>query len=195
MKFTFKIIKKNQILLVATTLMLVVAGYLNYTYDPNRVFDVELTGIIEENLGDAVFVDSKNATENSVNKDNSEETAKNNNDDYFIQTRMDRTNSFAKQLEMYENMIKDNKVSEEQKKIAQEEMKNINNLKNAITISENLIKLKGIKELVILSNNGSVNVVVKGNELTSKQIAQIQNIATREFKANIDDIHITLKEN
>lgn len=186
MKFTFKIIKKNQILLIATTLMLVVAGYLNYTYNPNRTFDVELTGIIEDNLGDAVFVDSKNAEVETAKK--------NKEDDYFVQTRMERENAFAKQLETYENMIKNDKVSEQQKTIAQEEIRKLNITKNAITISENLIKLKGMKELVILANNESINVVVKAESLTSTQIAQIQNIIIHEFKVETKDIHITMRK-
>ena len=52
MKFKFTIIKKNQILATAVTMMLVMAGYLNYKYDPTRPFDVELTGKIEDNFVD-----------------------------------------------------------------------------------------------------------------------------------------------
>ena len=36
MNFKFGVIKKNQILASMVILMLVVAGYLNYTYDPTK---------------------------------------------------------------------------------------------------------------------------------------------------------------
>ena len=60
-------------------------------------------------------------------------------------------------------------------------------------IAENLIKTKGIEDLMIFVNNESVNVIVKGNEPTKEEIAQIQNIITRELNADIEDIHIMNK--
>jgi stage III sporulation protein AH len=204
MKFSFTIIKKNHILAVAIILMLIVAGYLNYTYNPNNVYDVELTGVIDDNLGDAVFVDSKNIETNLDNliTDSSSitnETAKNivkNNEsvEYFINTRMERSNMFAEQLEIYEKMLRDNKVEQKQKEVAQEEIKKLNDTKNAIMVAENMIKLKGFDDVIILNNNESINVVVKENDkLTQTEVAQIQNIINRELKANIENIHIMSK--
>ena len=98
MKFKFTVIKKNQILAVAVTMMLVMAGYLNYRYDPTKPFEVELTGKIEDNLGDAIFVNSTNIEEDAIDvfaKDN---------EDYFVQTRIDRANTYAEQIETYENI-------------------------------------------------------------------------------------------
>ena len=52
MNFRFGVIKKNQILASMVVLMLVVAGYLNYTYDPtNNVFS--LSGTIEQSTWNA----------------------------------------------------------------------------------------------------------------------------------------------
>ena len=64
MNFKISVIKKNQILAWMVTIMLCVAGYLNYINDPARNFDVEVSGKIEENLGDAVLVDSSNLVSN-----------------------------------------------------------------------------------------------------------------------------------
>ena len=61
-------------------------------------------------------------------------------------------------------------------------------------IAENLIRTKGIEDLVIFLNEDSVNVIVKGKELEKEEIAQIQNIITRELKADIGNIHIMNKE-
>ena len=84
-------------------------------------------------------------------------------------------------------------VSEEQKSKAQEEINRINETRNSITIAENLIKVKGFDEVVILVNTSSVNVIVEDDELSKEQLAQIQNIVSREFDVEIDTIHITNK--
>ena len=80
---TFKVIKKNQILIVAVSLMLVVAGYLNYQYDPNSVYDVELTGVIED-PGDAIYVSTPNVETNI----DALEVSSNSVEDYFIQSKI-----------------------------------------------------------------------------------------------------------
>lgn len=191
MGITFKVIKKNQILVVAVALMLVVAGYLNYQYDPKSVYDVELTGVIEDNLGDAVFVNTTPINSEMNEEIDSIETMSS--DEYFIQTKIDRTNSYGEQIEIYEKMLENPSISEEQKNVAQEQIRNINSERDAITISENLFKIKGFKNAIILVNDKSINVVIEEQELSSKQIAQIQNIVQHEFGAELENIHITVK--
>lgn len=186
MKFKFTVIKKNQILATAVTMMLVMAGYLNYRYDPTKPFDVEITGKMEDNLGDAIFVSSTNIEE-------AIEAGAKNSEDYFIQTRIDRTNTYAEQIETYENIIISDSISNEQKTKVQEEIKKINQIRNSISIAENLIKLKGFEDVVILVNTSSINVIVKAEELTKEQVAQIQNVVSREFEYEIEKIHITSK--
>ena len=60
-------------------------------------------------------------------------------------------------------------------------------------IAENLIKTKGIEDLIIFINGESINVIVKGDDLEKEEIAQIQNILTRELEADISNIHIMNK--
>ena len=255
MSFKFTIIKKNQILAGAVTLMLVTAGYLNYKYDPIRPYEVEVTGIIEENLGDAVLVDSngiiqdfggdlvnssdyilsndgttpvfqnntslsdinKNVSgsnlEKEVIKQNEKENIKNNVsnkalnekesnneqktkkffkdiEDYFVSTRIDRTNNYAEQIESYENILDGANTTEEQKNKAQEQIEHINSIRNSIMIAENLIKLKGFDETVILVNENSINVIVAADNLTSSEVAQLQSVIVNEFSVDISKVHI-----
>lgn len=230
MSFNFTVIKRNQILAGAVTLMLVTAGYLNYKYDPTKPYDVEITGMIEENLGDAVLVDysvsddgttpvfqnNTDLTYLKVPKDNqtgSLESANSSNtnlenasndvninekdekvfkeiDDYFIATRIDRTNNYAEQIESYENILNSSNVNDEQKNKAQEEIEKINGIRNSIMIAENLIKLKGFEDAIILVNDNSINVVVASENLTSAEVAQIQSIIVNEFSIDIGNVHI-----
>ena len=60
-------------------------------------------------------------------------------------------------------------------------------------ICENLIKTKDIEDLVIFVNDKSISVVVKANKLEQEQIAQIQNIISREMQTEITNIHISNK--
>ena len=94
----------------------------------------------------------------------------------------------------YTKILEDTSVSETQKTIAMNEITKINNIKNAISVSENLLSTKGFENYVVLVNGDSINVVVKSSEkLTPEKVAQIQNIISREFDAEIVNIHITEK--
>lgn len=192
MKCKFTVIKKNQILAVTIMMMLVTAGYLNYKYDPTKPFDVEITGKMEDSLGDAVFVNSDNIIQNVEEiVSNEVETITKSRKDYFIETRIDRTNNYAEQIETYENILLSSTASEVQKENAQNEIKRINDIRNSILIAENLIKQKGFEDIVILVNSSSINAVVLADDLSGSEIVQIQNIIMREFEVEGSSIHIT----
>ena len=114
-------------------------------------------------------------------------------DEYFANSKLEREKMYSQMLETYQKILENTTVSEEQKSIASNEITKINNSRNAIMICENLIAIKGFKEAVILANGESVNVVIKAKELGSEQIAQIQNIITREMGKSIENIHIMKK--
>lgn len=189
MNFKFSVIKKNQILTWSVIIMLIVAGFLNYKNDPSKMYDVEVTGIIDENLGDAVFVDSSNLVTNF--SDNIEDkNIVTTSTEYFSKNRIERNNNYAEQIETYEKILKDKDMSDEPKKFAQDEIKRINDEKNAIAIAENLIKLKGIEEVSILINKESVNVITLDDGLDDAKVAQIQNIIQNELGTKIENVHI-----
>ena len=53
-----KIFRKNQMLFLVLGLILVTAGYLNYTYTPEIKYRTELTGNIDDSLGDTIYVNA-----------------------------------------------------------------------------------------------------------------------------------------
>ena len=202
-------IKKNQIIISTIALMLIAAGYMNYTVNTESTLKTAALSDGEKyaDVGDAKLV-SSNAVNNELNESkvdkneeaNTIETSGNNAEkntttvsQYFTQSRLDRDNMYSQMIESYQKILNNSQISEEQKKIAQEEITNINNRKNAIMISENLIKNKGFEDVIIFLNDKSVDVVVKAGELKQEQIAQIQNIIQRELKAEVSDIHISNK--
>lgn len=217
-----KVLKGNQIIIIVIAIMLVTVGYLNYStnLEEKDYVAVSSNESIKEGIGDAKLVNSdstvdeyaytealvENETKESdgdailTNSEN-EKIAINQNelenkdiaDDYFASSRLERENMYSQMLETYKKMCESSSVSAEQKAIASNEITKITNTKNAIMISENLIKTKGFEDVVVFVNNDSINVVVKSEELSKEQVAQLQNIISREMEVNIQNIHISNK--
>jgi len=114
-------------------------------------------------------------------------------DNYFTESKLTRDKMYSQMLESYQKILESSNISDTQKQIASQEINNINNKKNAIMISESLIKNKGIEDALIFVNDKSISVIVKADKLTEEQIAQLQNIIARELNAEIDNIHISTK--
>lgn len=191
-----KNIKSNQIILFVVALMLVSAGYLSYSMRGTPVS----SNIVSENevssIGDAKLVSSNNIIDsNSLNEVSvaTSSSSSSKTDDYFASSRLGRDTMYSQMLESYQNLLDNQNVSEEQKAVATQEITKINNTQNSIMICENLIKTKGISDVVIFVNDKSVNVIVKAETLEQEIIAQIQNIIAREINAEIENIHISNK--
>ena len=208
-----KIIKKNQVIIYVIALMLVVAGYLNYTATNDLNTAVLTTSTEEElaemsNIGDAQLVSSNVVPENNSNNvlvENENPTANNeivenntiatngniHDDDinYFSTSKLERDTMYSQMLETYEKILNSNNSLETQRQSAAEEITKI----NSIMICENLIKTKGIKNVVIFVNGDSISVITEDKELSQEKIAQIQNIISRELNAKIENIHISSK--
>lgn len=114
-------------------------------------------------------------------------------DNYFASSKLGRDTMYSQMIESYEKILQNQSISSEQKAIAQTEIKKINELKNSIMITENLIKTKGFADVVIFVNDTSVNAIIKADTLKEQETAQIQNILTRELKTDIDNVHISCK--
>ena len=194
--------KKSEVAIYAIALMLVAAGYFNYsTFEQKTVetYSEDVSQIDEQsaNVGDAVLV-SNNEVENTQNTTGNTtiDTNATTNDttDYYASSKLDRDKMYAEMISNYETILNNTNASEAQKSIATQEITKINNTKNAIMIAENLILTKGFQNCVILVNEESVNVVVSvEGGLTTDSVAKIQNIITRELGTEIENIHITEK--
>lgn len=116
-----------------------------------------------------------------------------NNDMYFTTSKLERENMYSQMLESYQQMYNNSETSADQKTSALEEIAKINKIKNGIMIAENLISAKGFEKVVLFVNDNSVTVIVGEEELKPEQIAQIQNIVSRELNVDAGIIHISTK--
>lgn len=210
-----KIIKRNQLIILVISLMLITAGYLNFTADNNTIATSYLTAelgdatlvssnaVVEENKVEEENIPHEHTTvESSTNmegntveeKDIVETVASEEADDtYFTTSKLERENMYSQMLETYQQIYNNTETSSDQKTSALQEIANINKTKNAIMIAENLISAKGFKNAVIFVNENSVSVIIGEKELAQEQIAQIQNIVSRELNVDAGIIHICTK--
>ena len=106
---------------------------------------------------------------------------------------MERNDMYSKSIETYQNIIDSQTISSDQKAIAIQEIEKINNLQNSIKVAEELIRLKGFEDVVIYSSNDKISVIVRVATLSNTQVAQIQNIVSKELSVEISDITISNK--
>lgn len=199
-----KNIKKNQIIIYIIAFMLVVFGYLNYVPSGNLKSVIQTSGTEDEisktaNIGDAQLVSSDVQEEKIENDIVSEDIVStdpkvvNDDVDYFKSSRLERDTMYSQMLETYNDILNSNNSLEVQKQSAQEEITKINNIKNGIMISENLIKTKGFEDVVIFVNKDSISAIIKDDNLSQEEVAQIQNIICRELNSKVENIHISNK--
>ena len=211
-----KILKRNQLIVLVISLMLVTAGYLNFT-STNQSQNNSAPNLAS--LGDATLVSSNTveienkeqnqvpeSTDNKTDETVSEEpeisqetstktdTVKTVEEDtYFTTSKLERENMYSQMLETYQEIYNNTNSTPEQKNTAMQEIAKVNETKNAIMIAENLVKAKGFKDIVIFENSNSSSVIIKADKLEPEQIAQIQNIISRELEVGAEQISISTK--
>lgn len=225
MKIMKGLLKKNQVIIYVIALMLVTAGYLNYTTNTAEQVSAQTAMEMEANddmqiadIGDATLVSSEavnkneveeNAIENTTNATANANMTQNTNttenntatqtsatvttDEYFTKSKLERDTMYSQMIESYENVLNSSNSLETQKQSATEEIKKINDTKNSIMICENLISTKGFNNNIIFVNGDSISVIIGVEQLQQEEVAQIQNIISRELNAEIENIHISTK--
>ncbi len=235
MKIMKGLLKKNQVIIYVIALMLVTAGYLNYTTNTAEQVSTQTAMEMEANddmqiadIGDATLVNSEAVNENEVtenttvnetentsntngttteetNKDIAQNTNTSENntttqtsttvttDEYFTKSKLERDTMYSQMIESYEKVLNSSNSLETQKQSATEEIKKINDIKNSIMICENLISTKGFTNNIVFVNGDSISVIIGVEQLQQEEVAQIQNIISRELNAEIENIHISTK--
>ena len=210
-----KILKRNQLIVLVISLMLITAGYLNFTSNQENVLTSTIADRDDTTIGDAQLVstipkeneidvvenllsgETNNSTENiSAEEEKIEATnasAEQNEDYFFTKSKLERNTMYSELLETYQEMYNNTTATSEQKQEALNKINQINNTKNAIMISESLIIAKEFEDVVIFVNEGSISVIIKAKELKQEDVAQIQNIVSRELNVGAEIIHISNK--
>lgn len=199
-------LKRGSVVIYVLAIMLVTAGYWNYisreaqTIETVSMEQNENTeeNANDENLGDATLVSNNELIQEEKQQngetENEEQTKTEEKDGYFEESKLSRDTMYSQTLETYQGILNNSNVSEEQKAIVTEEISKLNKEKNAIMICENLISTKGFSNCVIFANVDSISVIIEADELQTDEIAQIQNIISREMGAEPENIHIMTRK-
>lgn len=221
-----KLLKRNQVIIYVIAIMLMTAGYLNYTTNQDESLETSMQMEAKDDtaladVGDATLVSSNdilggdttetnttNSTENQLSNNTistdsqnistngtaqTNATASSNKDDYFSKSKLERDTMYSQMIETYEKVLNSSNSLETQKQTATQEITKINETKNSIMICENLIKTKGFENCIVFVNGESVSVIIGVPEIKQEEVAQIQNIVSRELKSSIENIHISTK--
>lgn len=244
------VVKKNQIIITALAIMIVVAGYLNFTGQ-----EISTSGLVSSQKNENVIADatatpketakmkkeqqktqdSANASSKSNKKqvsktkkgtrdaketttdisaedegkddytvtDSGEVVASEENpgeavmvsnsigNDYFSSAKLAREQSRAKNKETLMEIINNKSLDAKEKKTAVNQVAAITDAAEKENAAELMLEAKGFEDAVVSITDDSADIVINAGELTSQQIAQIQDIVKRKAGIAADKIVIT----
>ena len=148
-----------------------------------------IEAISEDSKNELSIIDSKNNV-SSKNKDiktmskevntqidktiSKEENIKSTN--YFIEHKLDRDKLRGSLIEQLQDMVDNEKTSDEMRKQAQSEIIKIGSISETELYIEGLIKAKGFEDALVFLKEDDAKVVVSANELTEQDVAKILDI-------------------
>ncbi|MCD8090672.1 MAG: SpoIIIAH-like family protein [Clostridiales bacterium] len=215
------VLKKNQIIITALVAMVAVAGYLNYidntSLEPQELMfnengelveveydELEASGDIYydddvaiEYEGDASLSASAGTEEGNETAAEDSEAGKavfvntSSDSSYFVQAKLEREQSRAKQKDILTEMLSDENIDTAKKEECADSMLELQKRIEKETAAESMIEAKGFKEVYVRIDDDTVDVVVSKAELTSAEIAQIQDIVKRKTGIDVKNIRIT----
>ncbi len=207
-----KVFKRKQIVILSLIMLILVAGYLQYSYKKSSIStDTQDVG---KSTGDSVFVDNSKTTDKTQstvktqqtkdtntkdNKDNkdkssdssSKDIASKKANDYFAQTKLDLETERSKDMETLKSITQDTNADAQSKKSAYEKIMKLTELSEKEAKMAALIKQKEFSDVIVIANeDGNVNVTVKSPTLTSSQVAKIADIVSRQMNITLNKIRI-----
>ena len=201
-----RIFKKNQMIIAALAIMIAAAGYLNYSgrifgedtdmlETSNDLASQELLDISEADLasasGDIESQDNEaDDKEGSVGGTPGEAVLTSGNA-IVADAKVTREQVRAKNKETLLEIIDNDKLSEEQKADAIEQMVFMTEVAEMEVAAETLLASKGFSETVVSISDEMVDVVVNATELDDAARAQIEDIVARKTQIAPENIVIT----
>jgi len=172
--------QKRSMALISLFLLIAIAFVLNYNYSNKKEQALKNS---QSNPETASVVN----LQTSLNEKNS---GKNLFTGIFTSYREEREINRSRSLDALREIVENKNTSKETRDQAQKQIIKLTELTNQEMVIENLIKTKGFQDAVVLLDNGIVNVVVQADKLSEQEVAQIQDIVSRQAGVSIDNIKI-----
>lgn len=193
-----RIFKRNQVIITSLVIMIIVAGYLNFTADKvttttdvgNTLVDVDVAP--EEDMemvleGSELDIGDVDSIGKAVLTSTTSATAIN----FSSAARLSREQTRSKNQETLQAMIDNENVAEELRLQAADDLLNMTKVAQMELDAETLLEAKGFANSVVSINEESVDVVICLEEINETQKAQIEDIIMRKAECDAGKIVIT----
>lgn len=218
-----RLFRKNQIIITSLAIMIVIAGYLNFTADQTKPVKQEAAAetaekIREENIQaeeaaagaeaditsfpdeDLASVSAEAVSTADTETPEGEKvgeavlTSSASAGAFSASAKLNREQVRSKNEASLLEIINNTDISEDMKADAIASMNRMTDRAEKELDAELLLEAKGFKDSVVSINDDSVDVIVGAAEITDEQKAQIEDIVTRKTERNVSDIVITTME-
>lgn len=218
-----RLFRKNQIIITSLAIMIVIAGYLNFTADQTKPVKQEAAvetaeKIREENIqaeeaaagaeADITSFPDEDLASVSAEAENTADTETPEGEKvgeavltssasagaFSASAKLNREQVRSKNEASLLEIINNTDISEDMKADAIASMNRMTDRAEKELDAELLLEAKGFKDSVVSINDDSVDVIVGAAEITDEQKAQIEDIVTRKTERNVSDIVITTME-
>ena len=218
-----RLFRKNQIIITSLAIMIVIAGYLNFTADQTKPVKQEAAAetaekIREENIQaeeaaagaeaditsfpdeDLASVSAEAESTADIETPEGEKvgeavlTSSASAGAFSASAKLNREQVRSKNEASLLEIINNTDISEDMKADAIASMNRMTDRAEKELDAELLLEAKGFKDSVVSINDDSVDVIVGAAEITVEQRAQIEDIVTRKTERNVSDIVITTME-
>lgn len=218
-----RLFRKNQIIITSLAIMIVIAGYLNFTADQTKPVKQEAAAetaekIREENIqaeeaaagaeADITSFPDEDLASVSAEAESIADTETPEGEKvgeavltssasagaFSASAKLNREQVRSKNEASLLEIINNTDISEDMKADAIASMNRMTDRAEKELDAELLLEAKGFKDSVVSINDDSVDVIVGAAEITDEQKAQIEDIVTRKTERNVSDIVITTME-
>ena len=202
-----KIFKKNQVVIAALTVLLGVAGYINFSGntvdlakgDESNEEYTEVAFVetdMEEGTGEVTLEDieaEENIELNSDEEDIGEAvfTSVDSTPVSLINIKLNREQTRSKSKEYYLEIINGDGMDEVAVQSATDAYMKMTDDMEKESEAETLLNAKGFTNAIVSIGEDSVDVVIGKNEITDVEKAQIEDIVVRKTGCSVDEIIIT----
>lgn len=204
-----KMLKKNQVIIAALTLLLGVAGYINFS---GNTIDLakgeeggeegEFTEVafvetdIEESAGEVTLQDIEDEENIELNSDEEDIgeavfTSTDTAPASLINIKLNREQTRSKSKEYYLEIINGDNMDEMSVQSATDAYIKMTEDMEKESEAETLLAAKGFQNSIVSIGEDSVDVVIGKIEITDVEKAQIEDIVVRKTGCNVEDIIIT----
>lgn len=218
-----RLFRKNQIIITALAIMIVIAGYLNFTADQTKPVKKEAESQTAEKLQaeniqaeeaaadaeaditsfpdeDLASVSAQAETVTDTETPEGEKvgeavlTSSASAGAFSASAKLNREQVRSRNEASLLEIINNTEISEDMKTDAIASMNQLTDRAEKELDAEILLDAKGFKDSVVSINDDSVDVIIGATSITEEQRAQIEDIVTRKTERNVSDIVITTME-